>query len=145
MRIHGVGAETTLKNGRRHAVYLPHDKDYFMKRNLCIVLALAIPFLAFAQDQKKETPAAPKKNVISTYRVFVKPGHADAFKAAIAAHAQKFHKGDWAWRVGEVMSGPDSGAYHITEGPASWTAIDDRRDLGPEHTKDYETNVTPHV
>ncbi len=116
-----------------------------MNRFVCILLGLALPFFAIAQEQKKETPAAPKKETISSYRITVKSGHDDAFKAALASHAQKFHKGDWSWRVGEVMSGPDGGTYHIVEGPFSWTAFDDRGDLGAEHTKDYETNIAPHV
>jgi len=109
------------------------------------MLATALPLFAFAQEPKKDAPVAPKKDTISSYRIFVKPGHDAAFKAAIAAHAQKFHKGGWSWRIGEVMSGPEGGAYHIVEGPFSWTALDDRGDLGAEHTKDYETNIAPHV
>ena len=116
-----------------------------MKRFACIVFAAAFSLVASAQD-KKEAPAAPEKaTLISTYRVFVKPGHEAAFKAAFGAHAKKFHQGERAWRVYDVISGPDSGAYHVVEGPTTWTSYDDRGDMGPEHTKDYETNIQPHV
>jgi hypothetical protein len=114
-----------------------------MKKFACLVIAMALPFAVSAQDQKKD--ATPKKTLMSTYRVEVKPGHETAFKAAIAAHAQKFHKGDHSWRVAEVMTGPEGGMYQLNEGPSSWTAYDDRGDLGAEHTKDYETNVQPHL
>ncbi len=29
------------------------------------------------------------------------------FEKALAAHAQKYHTGDWKWRVYEIQSGPD--------------------------------------
>jgi hypothetical protein len=113
-----------------------------MKKLCCISLLMLLPLLGFAQDAKT---AAPKKETISTYKVFPKDGHETALKAALAAHAQKFHSGTWHWRVNEVVSGPDQGSYMIVEGPNSWTELDDRGDLGPEHTKDYETNITPNV
>jgi hypothetical protein len=116
-----------------------------MKKTNCLLLALALPFAAaFAQDTKKSA-ADTKPVVLSSYRVMPKPGHSRQLEAALAAHAKKFHQGDHTWRVGEVMSGPDGGMYHITEGPMSWTALDIRGDLGAEHMKDYETNVLPHV
>ena len=116
-----------------------------MKKLTCLLLAMAMPVaIVVAQDAKKSDGAA-KPVVISSYRVTPKPGHARQLEAALSAHAKKYHKGDFAWRVGQVMSGPEAGAYHITEGPSSWTAIDGRGDLGAEHMKDYETNVLPHV
>jgi hypothetical protein len=63
------------------------------------------------------------------------------FEKALAAHAQKYHKGDWSWRVYEIESGPDAGGYHITEGPTTWTASDTRGNLGSEHNNDYNKNV----
>jgi hypothetical protein len=116
-----------------------------MKKFACLLLALAVPFALFAQEPKKDAATAPKKNLLSMYRVEVKTGHEAAFKAAIAAHAQKYHKGDHTWRVGEVLTGPEGGMYQLNEGPTSWTTYDGRGDLGAEHTKDYETNVQPHV
>jgi hypothetical protein len=118
-----------------------------MKKLVSGILAMLLPLSVFAQApaQAPAAPAAPRKNTISTYRIFAKDGHAEALKAAIAAHAQKFHSGNWKWRVNEVLSGPDGGAYQIVEGPNSWTDIDDRGDLGAEHGKDYDMNITPHV
>lgn len=113
-----------------------------MKIPTCLLLAMALPLATLAQDTKK---AATKPVVLSSYRVMAKPGHGKQLEAALTAHARKYHKGDRAWRVGEVMSGPDSGMYHITEGPTSWTSIDGRGDLGAEHMKDYENSVLPHV
>lgn len=107
---------------------------------------MALPLaVAFAQQAAPAAAKAPDRNTLSSYRVWVKPGHTDEFKAALSAHAKKFHTGDWTWRVAEVYTGPDSGAFHITEGPTSWTALDDRGDLGAEHNADYQKNITPHV
>ena len=63
----------------------------------------------------------------------------------MAAHAQKFHTGDWKWRVSQIESGPDAGGYAIAEGPNTWTTLDSRGTLGAEHTADYQKNIAPHT
>lgn len=117
-----------------------------MKSLLYATVALALPLVAFGQDTKVPAPMPmPQKNVLSTYMVRAKPGKESELRAALAAHAAKFHKDDYRWRVAEVQSGPNEGMFLITEGPTSWTVIDDRGDLGVEHTQDYTTNVMPLV
>jgi len=83
------------------------------------------------------------KTVISTFRAFPKPEKVAEFEKALTSHAQKFHTGDWKWRTYEVLSGPDAGAYHVTEGPSSWAQLDDRKDISKEHTADWNMNVSP--
>ncbi len=109
-----------------------------MKKLLCFAIALLLPVLAHTAEPKPST-------VVSSYRVWVKDGHMDAFKKGLTAHAQKYHTGAWKWRVYEVLTGPDSGAFQFSEGPNTWTAIDDRGDLGKEHGKHYDTALTPHI
>jgi hypothetical protein len=99
----------------------------------CLLLLALIPLIGFSQT----------KNVISTFRVFAKPEKSLELEKAIAAHAQKYHTGDWKWRVFEIQSGPDAGGFHITEGPNSWTTLDTRGNLGAEHTADWAKNVAP--
>jgi hypothetical protein len=94
---------------------------------------LALPFIAFSQE----------KTVVSVNRVFPKQDKVQMFEKALGAHAQKYHKGDFAWRVYTIESGPDAGGYHITEGPSNWDAIDKRGDLGAEHTADWDKNIAP--
>lgn len=101
-------------------------------RRLIFVL-IVLPFFSFAQD----------KNVASATRVFPKIDKVPAFEKALAAHAQKYHKGTWHWRVFTIESGPDAGGYHIVEGPMSWDDVDTRGDLGKEHMADWNMNVTP--
>src|SRR5688572_11472072 len=81
------------------------------------------------------------KNVVSTHRVFPKIDKVDEFEKAIAAHAQKYHKGDVSWRVFEIQSGPDFGGFHLVEGPSSWEAFDTRGNLGTEHTNDWNKSI----
>ncbi|HVZ66290.1 MAG TPA: hypothetical protein VG936_17120 [Lacunisphaera sp.] len=113
-----------------------------MNKLLLTVVALALPLAAIAQDAAK---AAPAKNIANVYTIEPKPGEESQLEAAIAAHAKKYHKGDFAWHVATILSGPGEGGYLVVEGATSWTAFDDRGDLGAEHTKDYVTTILPHV
>ncbi len=100
-----------------------------MRKNL--LLCLLIPLLGISQT----------KNIVNTNRVFPKVDKVLEFEKALASHAQKYHTGDWKWRVFEIQSGPDAGGYHITEGPLSWDMIDNRGNLGTEHNNDWNKNV----
>lgn len=95
------------------------------------LLCLLVPVLGLSQN----------KNILSTFRAFPKVDKVLEFEKALAAHAQKYHTGDWKWRVLEIQSGPDAGGYHIVEGPASWDAIDKRGNLGDEHNADWNKSV----
>lgn len=92
---------------------------------------MLIPLLGMSQT----------KNVVNSTRSFPKVDKVLEFEKALAAHAQKYHTGDWKWRVFEIQSGPDAGGYHITEGPISWEDIDGRGNLGTEHNIDWNKNV----
>ncbi len=107
-------------------------------RKLVLLMAFFIVLsVTFSQAQDKAT--------LSSYRVFPKPGKDAALKKALSDHAAKYHTGNWKWRVFTVLSGPDEGAYQINEGPNSWTALEGRKDISDEHTRDYDTNVLPLV
>lgn len=83
------------------------------------------------------------KNVISTNRIFPKTDKLEECNKAIASHAQKYHTGNWKWRVYDILSGPDAGGLMVVEGPNSWTDLDTRGDISAEHTADYAKNVSP--
>ena len=83
------------------------------------------------------------KTVITSSRLFAKNNETASFEKALAAHAQKYHKGDVAWRVWSIESGPDAGGYMVTEGPTTWSTMDGRADISAEHTADWEKNVMP--
>lgn len=98
-----------------------------------LAICLLVPFVGFSQV----------KNVLNATRVFPKQDKITEFEKALANHAQKYHTGDWKWRVWSIESGPDAGGYMITEGPDSWSQLDGRGELGAEHTADWEKNVAP--
>ena len=97
------------------------------------LLLMLVPLLGAGQN----------KIVLNTFRVTPKPEKITEFEKALAAHAAKYHTGDWKWRVFEVQTGPESGAYHITEGPNSWEGMEGRGDISAEHKLDWEKNVYP--
>jgi len=97
------------------------------------LLCLLVPLLGMSQT----------KNVINSFRISAKSDKGAELEKALAAHAQKYHSGDWKWRVFEIQTGPDAGGFHVTEGPNSWEAIDSRGNLGAEHTADWDKNVAP--
>jgi hypothetical protein len=96
-----------------------------------VFLILLIPILGMSQAQ----------TVINSSRYFPKADKVMEFEKAILAHIQKFHSGDWKWRVYEIQTGPDAGGYQVVEGPKSWDEFDKRGNLGDEHTKDWNKNV----
>lgn len=96
------------------------------------LICLLVPLIGISQN----------KNVVTANRVFPKVDKVLEFEKALTAHAQKYHTGDWKWRVFEIQSGPDAGGYHITEGPSSWESLDSRGDLGAEHNNDWNKSVT---
>lgn len=102
-----------------------------MKRLL--LLCLLLPLLAATQN----------KNVVNSFRIFPKVDKHAELEKALIAHVQKYHTGNWKWRVYEIQTGPDAGGYHITEGPLSWEEFDTRGNLGAEHTADWDKNVAP--
>ena len=99
-------------------------------RKLAMV-CLFIPIIGMSQT----------KNVVNASRFFPKADKVLEFEKALTSHAQKYHTGDWKWRVFEIQSGPDAGGYQITEGPNSWEQLDTRGNLGAEHTNDVHKNV----
>jgi hypothetical protein len=81
------------------------------------------------------------KNILNVSRFFPKIDKVPAFEKALAAHAQKYHSGDFKWRVSEIMSGPDAGGFQVIEGPNNWDEIDKRGNLGAEHQNHFNTTV----
>ena len=96
-----------------------------------LLFCMLIPILVMSQT----------KNVVNTNRVFAKVDKVLEFEKALAVHSQKYHTGDWKWRVYEISSGPDAGGYMIAEGPVSWDQLDSRGNLGTEHNNDWNKSV----
>ena len=97
------------------------------------LLCMLVPLFGMSQT----------KNVINSFRVFPKSDKIAEFEKGFMAHAQKYHKGNWKWRVFAIQTGQDAGGFHITEGPLSWEEFDGCGNLGAEHTGDWNKNVAP--
>ncbi len=82
-----------------------------------------------------------QQNVVSSSRYFPKMDKVMEFEKALTSHIQKYHSGDWKWRVYEIQTGPDAGGYHVVEGAKSWDEFDKRGNLGADHTNDWNKNV----
>ncbi len=106
-----------------------------MKRSILIILLFVVISSAGAQ--------IPERNVLSSYRVIPMPGKDAQLRKALFDHAAKYHAGPWKWRVFQVLSGPEEGAYMINEGVNSWTELEGRKDISEEHQRDYERTVLP--
>jgi len=100
-----------------------------------LLTCMLIPLIGISQT----------KNVISSNRVFPKADKVLEFEKALTAHAQKYHTGDWKWRVFEIQSGPDFGGYQLVEGPNSWDQLDSRGNLGAEHNADWNKNIAVYL
>jgi hypothetical protein len=96
-------------------------------------LLFLLPFVGTAQT----------KTVITSNRLFAKNDKVVDFEKALTHHTQTYHKGDVAWRVWSIESGPDAGGYMVSEGPSNWNNLDSRADISAEHTADWENNVLP--
>src|SRR5678815_5580364 len=101
-------------------------------RDRLLFLLLLIPVFGIGQV----------KNVLTASRYFPKADKVLDFEKALTAHAQKYHTGDWKWRVFEIQSGPDAGGFQITEGPLGWETFNDRGNLGQAHTDDWNKHVS---
>lgn len=96
-------------------------------------LLLLTPLLSISQT----------KTVLNSSRYFCKPDKVQEFEKALSTHAQKYHVGDWKWRVWSIESGPDAGGYMVTEGPSDWATMDGRGEISAEHQADWDKNVSP--
>jgi len=100
-----------------------------------LFLCLILPLLGMGQT----------KNLVNSNRYFPKADKVLEFEKALAAHAQKYHTGDWKWRVYEIQSGPDAGGYHVAEGPTNWETSDTRGNLGMAHNNDWNKTVAVYL
>jgi hypothetical protein len=100
-----------------------------------LLIGMIIPVLSIAQNSA----------VLSITRFFPKSDKFAEFEKAAKNHAQKYHTGDYKWRVYTIETGPDAGSYMMVEGASSWEQIDKRGTLGAEHNNDLFKNVLPTV
>jgi hypothetical protein len=98
------------------------------------VFLLLAPLFAWSQAS----------NVVTATRIVPQFAKILELEKAIAAHHQKFHAGARKIRVFSILTGPDAGGYHITDGPYSWGAIDSMK-TDPADQMDVMKNLAPLV
>ena len=97
-----------------------------------VLICLLIPAMSMGQ----------KKNVVNASRYFPKVDKVLEFEKALSAHAQKYHTGDWKWRVFDIQNRPDSSGYHIKESYGSWETMYCPGKLGTEHNTDRKKTTS---
>jgi len=100
-----------------------------------LFIGMIIPVFSIAQNSA----------IVSITRFFPKSDKFAEFEKAAKNHAQKYHTGDYKWRVYTVETGPDAGSYMMVEGAPSWEHIDKRGTLGTDHNNDLYKNLLPTV
>lgn len=113
-----------------------------MEKLLCITLLCFLPLGLVADDAKGNEP---RKATIHSWRIVPKEGQENALKVEMAGRVKKLSTGNWKWRVYEVLTGPETGAYMIVEGPNSWTAFEEGGDRGSDRLKDFRDKIQPFV
>ncbi len=84
-----------------------------------------------------------KTDLVTVNTVKPKKGQKMAFEAAYKVHIAKFHKGDEKLNVYEIISGPNSGTYHLVSSGRSYADFDKERADGAAHSMDLDKTFFP--
>lgn len=70
--------------------------------------------------------AGEEEKIHKMFHVQIKPGHADAYYAALAEHCEwRREQGDpWTWWIYTITNGQDVGDCVIRSGPITWADMD---------------------
>ena len=90
---------------------------------------------------------AQTHSLVNVLLVEPKIGQGPNFEAAWTAHLKKFHQDDTTNRRGvfEIISGPHTGCYYITDGNLSWADMDTDRPTDKQHDADYASTISPMI
>lgn len=107
-----------------------------MKRILLLLL-MATTLAVYAQ------PPQPVTDLATVNTVKPKKGQKMAFEAAYKVHISKFHKTDEKMTVYEILSGPNSGSYHIVNNGRAFADFDKERPDAAVHSLDLDKTFFP--
>lgn len=99
---------------------------------------LFLLFIAFAL-----TADSQKTDLVTVNSVKPKKGQKMAFEAAYKQHVAKFHKTDEKISVYEIMSGPNTGVYHLVNNGRSYADFDKERSDAAAHNLDLDKTFFP--
>jgi hypothetical protein len=86
---------------------------------------------------------AQTKSLVSVLMVKPKIGQQQKFEDAWIAHLKKYHQADTTNHRGvfEILSGPRTGCFYITDDNLSWADMDVERPTDKAHDLDYSSTV----
>lgn len=104
-----------------------------------LFLMLLLPFLALSQNSNEY-------GVFETANLVPNPAQITQFEKGLTAHNKQYHgNGPHGVRVYWVTNGPNTGSYHWSMGPFTWSSLDN----GPAQMEGYEAdwnkNVAPYL
>ena len=84
------------------------------------------------------TASSQKTDLVTVNTVKPLKGQKMAFETNWKTHLAKFHKADHKLNVYEVLSGPNTGSYHLVEGNRSYADFDKPRTDATAHSLDLD-------
>ena len=89
------------------------------------------------------TAYSQKTDLVTVNTVKPKKGQKMAFEAAYKVHVAKFHKADEKLNVYEILSGPNTGYYHLVNSGRSYADFDKQRADATAHSLDLDKSFFP--
>jgi hypothetical protein len=91
--------------------------------------------------------AGEEEKIHKMFHVQIKPGHADAYYAALAEHCEwRREQGDpWTWWIYTITNGQDVGDCVIRSGPITWADMDSYEEFLDKGSTKYWEAVGEHV
>jgi hypothetical protein len=109
---------------------------------MLVTATMAIPVLT---QGPAETPSADKNNFVQFYNYVPKPGMTVQFEAGLKKHMawHAAQRDPWSWRVWEVITGDNTGAYVVGSFHHKWQDFD-RENFGDAEA-DATVNLSPYL
>lgn len=106
-------------------------------KKILLMLLMVTTLAVYAQ------PPQPLTDLATVNTVKPKKGQKMAFEAAYKVHVAKFHKTDEKMTVYEILSGPNSGSYHIVNSGKTFADFDKERPDAAVHSLDLDKTFFP--
>jgi len=105
---------------------------------------LLLLFLVSTLATNAQSPE-PVKDLSTVNTVKPKKGQKMAFEAAYKVHVAKFHKAEEKLSVYEIITGPNSGSYHLVNSGRSFADFDKDRSDATAHSLDLDKTFFPYL
>lgn len=89
------------------------------------------------------TTTFAQEKLMSTHRILPNPEKIVALEKSLAKYTRLYQRGEWRWKVYEILSGPNAGWLHVEEGPLSWDQMDKNGYRSSEAVTKFNELVAP--